>query len=221
MRNPKVLIPALALLLLASGALAAEGRQVELKVGEQRVFTVPGLSKVSVGSGGSADVRPTGKNQFILFGQKEGRTSLVVFRHNRRAENWDVRVVSAMVDRFKTTCADLLGPDGCKGLRVAQIGNKLVLSGRVDDLETYHRVRKLRKAYPDLTLMVDVEPVVLDALVNAVNAEFARLDIQSVSLTRVGGRLLLEGTVSDEREKRKVKAIVDAMVDAALGADTE
>lgn len=219
MSLPEVSIPALALLLFAGGAPAADGRQVELKVGEQRVFTVPGLTKVSVGSGGSADVRPTGKGQFILYGQKEGRTSLVVFRRNRRAENWEVRVISAMVDRFKMTCADLLGPDGCKGLRVARIGDKLVLSGQVDDLETYHRVRKLHKAYPDLKLMVDVEPVVLDALVRAVNDEFARLKIRSVSLTRVGTRLLLEGNVSDETEKRRVKAIVDAMVDAALGAD--
>ncbi len=219
MRIPKISIPALALLLFAGGAPAADGQQVELKVGEQRVFTVKGLTKVSVGSGGSADVRPTGKGQFILYGKKEGRTSLVVFRRNRRAENWDVRVVSAMVDRFKMTCVDLLGPDGCRGLRVAKIGDTLVLSGQVDDLETYHRVRKLHKAYPDLKLMVDVEPVVLDALVRAVNDEFARLEIRSVSLTRVGTRLLLEGKVADETEKRRVKAIVDAMVDAALGAD--
>jgi len=219
MKNSIVLIPALVLPLLAGEALAAEGRQVELKVGEQRVFTVPGLTKVSVGSGGAADVRPSGDNQFILFANKEGRTSLVVFRRKRRAENWDVRVVSAMVDRFKTTCADLLGPDGCTGLRVAQIGGKLILTGRVEDLETYHRVRKLHKAFPDLVLMVEVEPVVLDALVAAVNGEFGRLGLPGASLSRVGGRLLLEGTVSDEMEKRKAQAVVDAMVDAALGTD--
>ncbi len=198
---------------------AAEDRRVDLAKGEQRVFTVPGLMRVSIGGGGIADVRATGASQFILYGQKEGRTSLLVFRRGREAESWEIRVHSEAVERFRTSCRDLLGPDGCSDLKVAQAAGKVVLSGRIGDLEVYHRVRKLKKAFPELVLMVDVEPLVHDALVVAINEEFARAGLKTVKVSRVGAKVFLEGTVADDLEKRKVEAIVEAMYDAALGSD--
>lgn len=221
MRTSSILSLAAFVLLMAAAAPSPAGsaRQVEIKVGAQRVFSVPGLTRVSLAASPCADVRPTGTNQFILYGRSEGRTSLIVFRRGRQAENWAVRVVSEAVDRFQANCTDLLGPDGCQGLRVSRAQGKLVLAGRISDLETYHRVRKLKKAYPDLVLLTEVEPTVLDALVTAVNGEFARAGLAGVSVTRVGGRVLLEGTVADEAEKRKAELIVEAMVEEALGSD--
>jgi hypothetical protein len=119
--------------------------------------------------------------------------------------------------RVEITCAELIGDDSCAGLKIVPAGDSVVLSGQIRDLETYHKVRKLKRAFPDLVLMVEVEPRVLDALVDVINQELKRAGLEKARVTRVAQRLILEGTVADEQERRKAGLIVEAIYAAALG----
>ncbi|MBN2494141.1 MAG: pilus assembly protein N-terminal domain-containing protein [Deltaproteobacteria bacterium] len=205
-------------LALASGARADEpARRVELKVGSQQVFRVDGLKRISIGEKGVVDIKALGKNRFILFARKEGTASLLLFRRGDRVETWSVQVHSERIERFKADCARLLGADACAAFPVTSSGGKLVLGGRAADLEAYHALRRLKKAFPDMVIMTSVDPSVLDGLVRAINEELARHGIRTARMTRVGERLLIEGTVEDEAEKSKVEAIVKGLYDSALG----
>jgi hypothetical protein len=64
---------------------------------------------------------------------------------------------------------------------------------------------------------VEVEPRVLDALVEVINQELKRAGLEKARVTRVAQRLILEGTVADEQERRKAGLIVEAVYESALG----
>jgi len=117
----------------------------------------------------------------------------------------------------KMSCADLLGKESCANLKIVPAGDSVVLSGQIRDLETHHKVRKLKRAFPDLVLMVEVESRVLDALVVVINQELKRAGLERARVTRVAQRLILEGTVADEQERRKAGLIVEAIYESALG----
>ena len=119
--------------------------------------------------------------------------------------------------RVEISCAKLLGEESCAGLKIVAAGGSVVLSGEIRDLETYHKVRRLKRAFPDLVLMVEVEPRILDALVKVINEELKRAGLVQARVTRVAQRLILEGTVADEQERRKAGMIVEAIYEAALG----
>jgi len=198
-------------------ALGGEARRVEMTVGEQRIMTVPGLTRVSASGTGVADVKPLGGNKFILYALGKGHASLGVFRAGKPVQMWEVIVRGQKAERLKASCADLFGRESCAGLKIVAAGDRVVLSGQIRDLETYHKVRKLKRAFPDLVLMVEVEPRILDALVKVINQELRRAGLEKARVTRVAQRLILEGTVADEQERRKAGLIVEAIYEAALG----
>jgi Flp pilus assembly secretin CpaC len=189
---------------------------VELAVGQQRVFALEGVSRVSLG-GDSVAAEPLGEERLLLVGRRAGRSELVLLFADGRSQVWRLRVVDDAAARFRDNCAALLGTTDCAGLQVVAAGDELVLEGRVDDLQTYHRLRSIRRAFPEVRLLVEVDPAVLDGLVRAINAELAAAGLDRARVTRVGGRLLIEGTVAGAVEKRKAAAIVAAMLDQAIG----
>jgi len=205
------------LMLLAWPASGEEARRVEMTVGEQRIMTVPGLTRVSATGTGVADVKPLGGDKFILYAQSEGRASLGVFRRGKPVQMWEVVVRGQKAERLRASCGDLFGEESCANLKIASAGDSVVLSGQIRDLETYHKVRKLKRAFPDLVLMVEVESRVLDALVEVINQELKRAGLEKARVTRVAQRLILEGTVADEQERRKAGLIVEAIYESALG----
>jgi hypothetical protein len=140
-----------------------------------------------------------------------------VFRRGaKKARMWEVTVSGAEEESFRATCAELLGADSCAGFKVATAGGKVVLDGVVRDLETYHKVVKIKRAFPDLVLLVTVEVTVLDSLVRVLNQELKRAGIPGARVVRFGRRLVLEGSVSDEQERKKAQTIVEAIYDAEI-----
>jgi len=218
-KYPYFSILAVILLILAKPAFGQKQLTVKLTKGEQRAFRIPGVSKISIsGDGKVADVKKIGKDQFVLFAVDKGRASLLVILRNGRRKKWRIIVKGDEVERFRQTCEELFGADSCKGLLVTEAGDKLVISGQVNDLETYHKLRKMKNAFPDIVLMLEVPPRILDALVTVINEELAKAGLEDARVTRVADRLILEGTVMDEREKKKAQAIVEALYESVGGS---
>ena len=60
-------------------AIDTLGTIVNVPVGEAKVFTFPGISKIAVGDPTVADVRSTGDDQLEIIGQSEGATTLLIW----------------------------------------------------------------------------------------------------------------------------------------------
>ena len=52
---------------------------IQVRVGETKRVTSPGISKVAVGDPAIADVRSTGNDQLEIIGQSEGATTLLIW----------------------------------------------------------------------------------------------------------------------------------------------
>jgi Flp pilus assembly secretin CpaC len=198
------------------GRARAESREVELGEGEQRVLDLAGVYQVSVSESSIADLKVIEGSRLLIYGKAEGKTQFLVFRKGKLPLTLKVSVRSKKVEQFKYECEKLLGSP-CTDLIVAQAGSQVALSGTVRDIETYHKVRRIRQAFPDVKVLVSVEPRVLDALVTAINEELKRQKLERAQVRRVGAKLLLEGDMIDEADKKKAQIVVDAVYEAALG----
>jgi hypothetical protein len=191
--------------------------KVQMAPGEQKVFSMPGLTRLIGGLGKVVDVKPLGKDEFVLYALVPGKAGLLFVREGLPDLAWEVTVKEDRDEkRFKSLCELLLGPGGCAGIGMTQIGGQLVVSGEIRGLETYHRIRKLRRAFPDVVFLTTLQPAVLDALVEVINRELERAGLPGARVSRVAEKLVLEGTVRDENEKRKAALIVEALFEAAM-----
>ncbi len=202
-----------------AGADEAKTVQVDMRLGEQRVFKVRRLSKIVGSFGRIVDVKRISKDQFVIYAVGKGQTSIEIFQKGKKHQIWELTIRGNEVEKFRLSCTQLIGKDICGKLLVAEAGGKVAVSGEINDLETYHKIRTLKKAFPDTVFMVQVNPRVLDSLVTVINAELQRAGLEHAKVTRISGRLVLEGTVGDEHERRKAAIIVDALYQAALGED--
>ncbi|MBN2493310.1 MAG: BON domain-containing protein [Deltaproteobacteria bacterium] len=198
----------------------SEVLQIELAVGDQREISVPGAERVSLTAAASAvaELRPLDAERFLVVGRTPGMVKMLVLRAGKAALELRVEVRDETLARFRRECAALLGqPACCPGLQLAQAGGRVVLSGRVADLETYHQLGKLARAFPELVLLVEVEPAVLDGLLGAIHAELEKRGLKGIEVSRVGRRIFLTGSVADEQQRREAELIVDALVESVLG----
>jgi Flp pilus assembly secretin CpaC/predicted Ser/Thr protein kinase len=82
----------------ASVAVEEEGgpTKLKLRVGTQRVITVPGMLRLEVGDPKIADVKKIGNNQLLVIGVGAGTTALRVFTKTGRVE-WQLKVEPPVV----------------------------------------------------------------------------------------------------------------------------
>ncbi|MEL6545740.1 MAG: pilus assembly protein N-terminal domain-containing protein, partial [Myxococcota bacterium] len=72
------------ILLIGSTALAARGDQgLDLVIGQQKVISAPGVSRIAVGNPDVADVKVVSADQVLVTAVGVGETELTVWRGNR------------------------------------------------------------------------------------------------------------------------------------------
>ncbi|RME25217.1 MAG: hypothetical protein D6806_08245 [Deltaproteobacteria bacterium] len=196
-----------------SGA-GEEGRLV-LQSGDQKMISRPGLVEVVVSSG-AADIEKAGENSFVLVGMEEGRAEILLRFENGTTESMVVEVVRPPC-WLERECEQLLGRQACDKLVILQVQDRIVVRGTIEDAQTLARFRRLCANFPEVVDLTEVSPAVLDAAVAAMNAELQRAGLDGVRARRVGSKVLLEGSVSDELERKRARLIVEAYWEKAVG----
>jgi Flp pilus assembly secretin CpaC len=219
--KPVLMVHALVWLLVlacwpAQGRARSRQRTVRLAVGETIVLPGTSVTRLAVGNSEVLEVRRLDDGQILLFGREEGRSSLTIWR-GKRSEMVRVVVAGDQVERFITACASLLG-EPCSFLRASNVEGRVVVTGTVNDVESYDKLRKVRRAFRQVEFLVEVNPKVLDVIVPLVNAELHQAGFEQATVRRVGGRLFLEGQVENEQERGQAQKIVEEYVGGAMGA---
>lgn len=200
----------------ASGLAGPRRRTVRLAVGEQIVLPGASVTRLAVGNSEILEVRRLDDGQILLFGRDEGRSSLTIWR-GKRAESLRVVVAGDQVERFMSACASLLG-EPCSFLRASNVEGRVVVTGTISDVESYDKLRLIRRAFERVEFLVQINPKVLDVIVPLVNAELRKAGFEHAAVHRVGGRLFLEGKVENQRERRQAQQIVEEFVGGTMGA---
>lgn len=202
-----------ACMVLASASIAA-AQAVKLVPGSTHKIPVPaGVAKIMIANPNVIDAQPTGDgNGVLVTGKEPGTSELRVERLKGADAVYNVSVVedlSSMAAQIKA----LLG--NVEGLKVSQVGGRVVLDGNLLTKSDYDRVNKVATAYAGLILPLykldrsDLNKFVADAIKRDIG-------IDTVKVRVAGETATLEGVVYDENDAKRATEVAKLRVSTVV-----
>lgn len=193
---------------LLSLAVAAE--PIRLSPGTQHVLKIPGITRVAVGQEQVADVRATGKGELLITANQLGRTSLTLWTASGALQTRTIVVDDGKGDQVQSMVKTLVNPS----LRVETYNGMTVIDGRLDSMDELRRLEQLFANDASVRILATVDPRVMPAVAANISAAFQKQGLASARAVAYGGKIVLEGSVSDERELQKALMIANSYASA-------
>lgn len=130
-----------------ASASAGGATILEMQVGETRVLTHPGVSRVAVGHGEVLQAVPADAAEVIVFARAEGETSLHVWARKKRTA-YTVRVAPARSRSMRAEVDALLAR--IPGARGEAVGDQIVIEGNDLSDADHARIAALAQRYPQV-----------------------------------------------------------------------
>ncbi len=161
--------------------------EIEMFVGESRVFPAPGVARIAVGNGQIMSAAALDEKEVIVFANGVGTSSLFVWNADGRYQRVKVSIVPGDTTRIAREVTAFLKT--MPGTRTSIIGDKVIIEGdKLSDVELA-KIDMLEKRYPQIinfTNQIGWEPMVmLDVKV----VEFPTSELRDIGLKwgSVGG----------------------------------
>ena len=144
--------PATAPPLPAGGILKSDDNgpvaELDMLVGESRVFPAPGVARIAVGSGQLLTASALDEREVILFANGIGNTTLFVWTADGRRQRLKVNITAGDVGRVAREVAAFLAP--IRNARVSVVGDKVIVEGEeLADAER-DKIAELARRYPQI-----------------------------------------------------------------------
>lgn len=192
-------------------ALAAE--PIRLSPGTQHVLKVPGITKVAVGQESVADIRPTGKGELLITGNQVGRTSLTIWT----ASGMQTRTI-VVDDGSSTELGRMVKALVNPALKVEAYNGITVIDGTLDSMDELRRLNQLVGHDANVKILATVDPRVMPAVAENISAAFKKQGLVNARAVSYGGKIVLEGSVADEKELQKALMIANTYAAAVTPA---
>jgi pilus assembly protein CpaC len=214
MHSPRILrwtaISVVLLGLVATRPALAQGSMViTLVVGQQRVLTVRGVTRVSIGSDIAQVTALPAQSQILITGVSAGRTTLLVWRSNGSRLSYVVNVTAQDVRELVKEVKQLLGD--IEGVTIRIVGDRVFLDGQAYTTDDFQRIQDITKLYPQVHSFVRVAPNAKKLVANALNQEFQKAGLKDVQANVVGTTIFLEGSVESKQDMEKAILITKAL----------
>ena len=122
--------------------------EIEMFVGESRVFPTPGVGRIAVGNGAILTAAALDNREVILFANAVGTSSLFVWNADGRYQRLKVIIVPGDTARFAREISAFLS--NIAGVKTAIIGDKVIVEGdKLNDLDIA-KIDELSKRYPQI-----------------------------------------------------------------------
>ena len=159
---------------------AGQVPEIELFLGESRVFPTPGVARIAVGSGGVITAAVLDDKETIIFGNGVGTTSLFVWHADGRYQRLKVNVIQGDTSRIAREVAAFLTT--IPNAKASVVGDKVIVEG--DELTDGDRakVAELAKRYPQIVNFTS--PVGLEKMVmmDVKVVEFPKSELRELGL---------------------------------------
>jgi pilus assembly protein CpaC len=202
--QPKILVTSLcaAALLVAALAFAQEPVSIELFAGQSTVVKFDfNVDKLAVGDPETVGVGRTGDREMLINAKKPGSTNILAMGANGEKKEFAVRVLSGTMAEQSKALAEMLS--GIEGVRVRQIGPRIVVDGEVYSSESFDRIGKLLATMPEVVNQVGLSQVMKRIVGEQIRKEIGR---PGVSVKSVKDSFVLDGVVfAPEEADRAVK----------------
>lgn len=126
----------------------AAGGELEMYVGESRIFPAPGVARIAVGSGGVMTATAIDGKDVLLFANAPGSTTLFIWNSSGLNQQVKVSVTAGDTARIAREIAAFIA--AMPGARTSIIGDKVIIEG--DDLSDVElaKIDALSKSYPQV-----------------------------------------------------------------------
>ncbi|MFC5475464.1 pilus assembly protein N-terminal domain-containing protein [Paraherbaspirillum soli] len=164
--------------------------EIEMFVGESRVFPAPGVARIAVGNGQIMSAAALDNKEVILFANSVGTSSLFIWNEDGRYQRVKINIVPGDTSRFAREIAAFLTT--IPNTRASIIGDKVIVEG--DDLTDadIKKIDDLAKRYPQIvnfTNQIGWEQMVL---MDVKVVEFPVTELRELGLkwTATGGAIV-------------------------------
>jgi pilus assembly protein CpaC len=197
-------IAALMLLIFLPGAVVAQdGASLEIVNGQSTVLKLDfPVDKVAVGDPEVLGVARTGEREMLVNAKKPGVSNILVLGTSGEKREYTVRVLSGATAESMAALKDMLA--GYEGLRVRQLGTKVVVDGEVFSSENFDRVNKLLASMPEVVNQVGLSPVMKRIVGEQISKE---IDRPGVKVKAVKDSFMLDGLVVSPEESERAQKI--------------
>jgi pilus assembly protein CpaC len=164
--------------------------EIEMFVGESRVFPAPGVARIAVGNGQIMSAAALDNREVILFANAAGTSSLFIWNEDGRYQRVKINIVPGDTSRFAREIAAFLTT--IPNTKASIIGDKVIVEG--DDLTDVDikKIDDLAKRYPQIVNFTNQlgweQMVLMDVKV----VEFPKSELRELGLkwTSTGGAII-------------------------------
>ena len=122
--------------------------EIEMFVGESRVFPTPGVARIAVGNGSIMTATALDNKEVLLFANAVGTSSLFVWNEDGRYQNVKINIVPGDTSRFAREIAAFLIT--IPHAKASIIGDKVIVEGdNLSDVDIA-KIDELAKRYPQI-----------------------------------------------------------------------
>lgn len=122
--------------------------EIEMFVGESRVFPTPGVARIAVGNGQLLTAAALDGRETILFANAVGTSSLFVWNEDGRYQRLKINIVPGDTSRYAREIAAFLA--AIPNARASVIGDKVIVEGDgLADVDLL-KIDELGKRYPQI-----------------------------------------------------------------------
>ena len=122
--------------------------EIEMFVGESRVFPTPGVARIAVGNGRVMTAAALDEREVIIFANAVGTSSLFVWNADGRYQRVKIHVVPGDTSRHAREIAAFLST--IPQARTSVIGDKIIVEGDHLSDTDLKKIEDLRKHYPQI-----------------------------------------------------------------------
>jgi pilus assembly protein CpaC len=127
--------------------------EVEMFVGESRVFPAPGVARIAVGNGSILNAAALDDKEVILFANGAGTSSLFIWNEDGRYQRVKINIVPGDTSRVAREIAAFLS--SVPNARASVIGDKVVVEGDKLSDNDLLKISKLAERYPQILNFTD------------------------------------------------------------------
>jgi pilus assembly protein CpaC len=155
-------------------------QEIEMFVGETRIFSVPDVARIAVGNGQIMSAASLDDKEVIVFANATGTSSLFIWNRDGRYRRVKINIVPGDTSRYAREIAAFLS--SIPKARAAVIGDKVVVEGDELDDQDLAKIDELAKRYPQIVNFTN--PVGWDQMVlmDVKVVEFPKNELKELGL---------------------------------------
>lgn len=154
--------------------------EIDMFVGETRVFPAPGVARIAVGNGQIMNAASLDDKEVIVFANAVGTSSLFIWNEDGKYQRVKINIVPGDTSRFAREIAAFIA--GIPHARASVIGDKVIVEGEELSDRDLGKIEELAKRYPQIVNFTNPDGWEKMVLMDVKVAEFPTNVLKEIGL---------------------------------------